>query len=145
MNRASPTYRMALEIVAIQLAERDQCLICPLCNEPIQNGELAMTGGTVREHMKGFALDPIRNDKPWNMRIVCKCCAAAKTNGTRASGGLGGDISETARSKRLERNRIHGKPKSKNPIQSRGFQKPPDGYKRKIGGRRFNGEPIGGR
>lgn len=132
MTRASASYRLALEIVSIQLAERGLCLTCPLCNEPIRAWDLVAPYRTEREHMIAMAADPKRYDKPWNQRIAHVACAKAKTHGTRANGGLGGDISETARAARHEKHRLHGKPQSRHPIQSRGFQKPPDGMKRKI-------------
>ena len=136
MKRASPTYRMALEIVSIQLAERGLCLTCPLCNQPIRPWELAAPYGTNREHMIAMAYDPIKYDRPWNMRIAHVACAQEKTNGKRTIGKLGGDNSEVQRAVRL----ANGGKKTRGPkIPSRPFPKPPEGHTRKIQNRPFGG------
>lgn len=131
MTRKSPTYRMALEIFAQQLAEFGLALPCAICGKPIRPWEMAALKGTVREHMIALAYDPEKYDHVNNMRLAHVLCAAGKTNGKRTIGKLGGDNSETRRAIRLSNG---GKKRSGPKIQGQGFYKHPT-LVRGVGGR----------
>jgi len=124
IKRKGATYRLALQIIALQLKDMGVELICPLCEKPISFEDLYTTKKTEREHMIALIFDG--PDTPENQRIVHFKCAKKKTHGKRTKGALGGDISEGARSRRLRKKNSPDYVKPPSRLKSRGFQQHPD-------------------
>ncbi len=106
------------------LLEQGAKIPCKLCGEPIEGEHV---NAVILEHMERLSLNG--NDDLENLAFVHGHCADKKTNGTKAT-TRGSDSQEAARDRRLSGER----PKRRGArIPSRGFQKPPEGYKHQWG------------
>jgi hypothetical protein len=80
------------------------------------------TGPSIAEHTVCVALG--NTDKP--DRLLCVPCADRKTNGSPAT-SYGSDKHAIAKCRRI-RKKLAGTQRKARPLQSRGFQAPPEGF-----------------